>query len=91
MEFPSKESIMVPPKGYTWRRCMQHLYNTSPPDDYSGRFIINPHLEIYESNRNFYGIKKNRSAELFTSILQMWSIADSNRSPRHCQCRALAR
>ena len=20
-----------------------------------------------------------------------WSIADSNRSPRHCQCRALAR
>ena len=21
----------------------------------------------------------------------MWSIADSNRSPRHCQCRALAR
>ena len=23
--------------------------------------------------------------------ITMWSIADSNRSPRHCQCRALAR
>ncbi len=24
-------------------------------------------------------------------LLILWSIADSNRSPRHCQCRALAR
>ena len=35
--------------------------------------------------------KKSKLAGNFSDELGLWSIADSNRSPRHCQCRALAR
>ena len=38
-----------------------------------------------------YKNKKEENSLENSSFVQSWSIADSNRSPRHCQCRALAR
>ena len=43
------------------------------------------------SGKTAYGSRKGIKKAISTEIACLWSIADSNRSPRHCQCRALAR
>ncbi len=48
----------------------------------------------FESSRQCGKAQKEDKKEkrVYLSVHPLsWSIADSNRSPRHCQCRALAR
>ena len=46
---------------------------------------------IWNIDGIWYKRKSNLIGIALTFSFNLWSIADSNRSPRHCQCRALAR